>query len=49
MVICQRWHFKCAPDLGKRCLQRPFGYDFASSPEELHELPQQQKVLSPVM
>ena len=38
MVFCQCGDFNRAPDLGKRCLQRPFGYDFPSWLRELHEV-----------
>ncbi len=48
MVICQRDDFIRAPDLGKRCLQRPFGYDFPSWLRELHEAraPRQQVIVA---
>lgn len=38
MVICQCGDFYRAPGLGKRCLQRPFGYDLPSWMRELPEV-----------
>jgi len=37
MVICQCDDFNRVPDLGKRCLQRPFGYALLSWLRELPE------------